>query len=345
MTKMFFAMSIEKFTAYWRCNSCFYFIKKIKSNIPNMTKKRKQDHSTNTKEAALSQFQTDPDLAAEILELVQSHVVEHDKKIFVEPAAGKGSFYNLLPPDRRVGVDIDEALKEECPDYIYSDFLKLTTTELGLGEKDKRDVIFIGNPPFSERGVKCIQRNEFGTSMGGSKNLALKFFNHAASMGDTVAYIVGCNFRKKSIQDKINPELHLVYERIINSEWDRKKRAKFKMSDTANNVSTVRTVFQIWQRKYDNCGNAVLRKSEFADVPIVKDGIWHNKNSEEADFKFVPSGDKSTNMMIRKWASKLRIGDVITDQKEIQEKLTNKTWFNMYSADPATVGNVLKNNL
>jgi hypothetical protein len=45
----------------------------------------------------------------------------HDPKIctFVEPSAGEGAIFMLLPAQHRVGVEIDEKLARRFPDYNY----------------------------------------------------------------------------------------------------------------------------------------------------------------------------------------------------------------------------------
>ena len=80
---------------------------------------------------------------------------------FIEPSAGCGWFYQLMPTHRRIGIDID-------PKYdglVQADYL----TWKPNGGK----YIVIGNPPFGLRG-----------------HLALQFINHSAKFADMVAFIL-----------------------------------------------------------------------------------------------------------------------------------------------------------
>jgi hypothetical protein len=38
---------------------------------------------------------------------------------FVEPSAGEGAIFTLLPPRQRVGVEIDEKLARRFPEFNY----------------------------------------------------------------------------------------------------------------------------------------------------------------------------------------------------------------------------------
>ena len=89
---------------------------------------------------------------------------------FVEPAAGTGAFYKLLPSEKRLGIDL-------VPKYNgvkSQDFFQVTDCPF-----TPRDTAIIGNPPFGRRG-----------------KLAIDFFNHAAYLADVIAFIVPVNFRK-----------------------------------------------------------------------------------------------------------------------------------------------------
>ncbi len=81
---------------------------------------------------------------------------------FIEPSAGCGCFYNLLPARRRIGIDIDPSVRG----ILKADFLQWTP-------RKKSRYIVIGNPPFGLRG-----------------HLALQFINHAYDFADMVAFIL-----------------------------------------------------------------------------------------------------------------------------------------------------------
>ena len=81
---------------------------------------------------------------------------------FIEPSAGCGHFYNLLPLKRKIGIDIDSGVRG----ILKADFLQWTPSK-------KRRYIVIGNPPFGLRG-----------------HLALQFINHAYDFADMVAFVL-----------------------------------------------------------------------------------------------------------------------------------------------------------
>ena len=96
-----------------------------------------------------------------VIEVLSSLNVDLDNYTIIEPSAGDGSFYNLFPENKKIGIDIEP----KCSNVIRSDFLV-------WNPKTKQNIC-IGNPPFGLRG-----------------NLALKFINHAAEFSDFVCFIL-----------------------------------------------------------------------------------------------------------------------------------------------------------
>lgn len=144
------------------------------------------------------------------LNFVKKHSVDLSNYIFIEPSCGNGTFYRLMPKNRRIGIDLefrgDEILKRNFLDFTPS--------------TDKN--IVLGNPPFGLRG-----------------NLALRFINHAAAFSDFVAFILPPLFDSdgKGSPKKRVKGLSLVYsEKLpLNSfVYPDKKEVE------------VATVFQIW---------------------------------------------------------------------------------------------------
>lgn len=87
---------------------------------------------------------------------------------FIEPAAGCGGFYNIMPKGRRIGIDIDPKATEISGDnLIKRDYLTWEPRKNG-----KRYVV-VGNPPFGLRG-----------------HLALQFINHSLAFADLVGFIL-----------------------------------------------------------------------------------------------------------------------------------------------------------
>ena len=84
---------------------------------------------------------------------------------FVEPGAGCGSFYNVLPKNRRIGIDIEPQVKN-ANEILVRDYLTWRPERAGK-------YAVIGNPPFGLRG-----------------HLALQFINHSSVFADMVAFIL-----------------------------------------------------------------------------------------------------------------------------------------------------------
>ena len=72
---------------------------------------------------------------------------------YIEPSAGKGSFYNLMPKERRIGIDIEPQTENIIKDNYLS----------WLPDNDDKFIV-LGNPPFCLRG-----------------NKALRFINHSST--------------------------------------------------------------------------------------------------------------------------------------------------------------------
>ena len=130
---------------------------------------------------------------------------------YIEPSAGDGSFYSLLPEDRRVGVDIEP----KCGGVIQSDFLSWKPVSVKN--------ICVGNPPFGLRG-----------------NLALKFINHASTFSDFVCFVLPQLFDsdgKGSCKSRVRG-LNLIHSEIIGSDFYYPSGKEVK----------VNVVFQIWSK-------------------------------------------------------------------------------------------------
>ena len=112
------------------------------------------------------QFYTKPEVASVCFngftEVAEELGVNLRNYTYIEPSAGCGRFYDLLPKNRRIGIDID-------PQYdglIQSDYLTWQPDNKGK-------YVVIGNPPFGLRG-----------------HLALQFINHSSQFADMLAFIL-----------------------------------------------------------------------------------------------------------------------------------------------------------
>jgi len=130
--------------------------------------------------------------------------------LMIEPAAGTGAFFELMPKGS-IGIDVDP----RYPGIWRADFL---TVQIQSAQK----IAIIGNPPF-----------------GKNASMALKFFNHGASMANVMAFILPRSFRKASIKNRLDQNFHLVYEEDVPEH-------AFLFRGLPYNVPAV---FQVWERR------------------------------------------------------------------------------------------------
>ncbi|MGC5796974.1 DNA methyltransferase [Sphingomonas sp. NFX23] len=184
---------------------------------------------------ALDQYYTKPELAKRCVEIVERECGLEGRQV-VEPSAGTGSFLRFLPPDT-IAVDLDPKAKG------------ITKQEfLAFDVESERDIITIGNPPFGKNSL-----------------LAVAFFNHAAKMSKTVAFIVPRTFRKASVVNRLHRNFHLVFEEPCPPD-------SFIFCGKPYDVPCV---FQIWERR-DEERAAVALPTRHADFEFAP--------KEQADF-------------------------------------------------------------
>ena len=158
----------------------------------------------------LDQYYTKQDVAAKCVDSVDLSGYD----IILEPSAGDGAFFNLLPSSNRAGLDLDPKIVG----IEKADFLDYKPI------KDKKYLV-IGNPPF-----------------GKNSSLAKKFFNHSAEFADTIAFIVPRTFRKTATQNQLNLNFHLVEETILDPN-------SFRLDTMGEIEYSVPCVFQVWKKK------------------------------------------------------------------------------------------------
>ena len=134
---------------------------------------------------------------------------------YIEPSAGEGSFLNLLPIKKRIGLDIEPKTEEIiCGDYLtwYPELKKY---------------IVIGNPPFGLRG-----------------HLALKFINHSFKFANFVCFILPQLFESDG---KGSPRKRVVGFNLLHSE-----KLKTGFYYTGGKSVVVNCIFQIWSKHHKN---------------------------------------------------------------------------------------------
>lgn len=161
----------------------------------------------------LDKFYTKPELAAALFRKVQEYCVGVDW--YVEPSAGNGSFYNLLPEGRRKGYDI----APECEGVIQLDFL---TTD----DSDLTNVCYVGNPPFGFR-----------------NQITYAFLNHMHQNPNTkyVAMVLPLTLSRLGIQYRRLKNWRLLYECPV-------PRKPFLMNGTEYPY-IINSCFQIYEHK------------------------------------------------------------------------------------------------
>lgn len=135
----------------------------------------------------MDQFYTNPEIAKMCLLDLQSIVNFDDFDVVLEPSAGTGSFFSILPTSKREGLDL-EPKHEEVKKMNFFDFKP----------NENKKYCVIGNPPF-----------------GRISSTAIKFFNHASTFADVIAFIIPRTFKRISVQNRLNLYFHLEFSKDL----------------------------------------------------------------------------------------------------------------------------------
>lgn len=205
----------------------------------------------------LDQFFTSPNIAQKCWKSLCNYMaadgVDISQYKFIEPSAGLGSFYDLLPDNRRIGIDI---VKFRL-DYLQCDFLAWTPNENGYS------YACVGNPPFGHRAW-----------------LALIFLNHAALFSDYVGFILPMGFQsrgKSNLIDRVNG-LYLVHSSPLPFN---------SFVDTDGKPVKINALWQIWARKKNGKTKKPKTCNQYIDlftVDLRKERLCGQKRMHEVDF-------------------------------------------------------------
>lgn len=201
----------------------------IKHHLTNTT--------TLTNVSKYSQFYTKQYIAEYCYSIFEKLVDSSLYDYIIEPSAGTGSFYKLLPSNKRIGFDIEP----KCEGIELKNYFDYVPNE-------KYKYIVIGNPPFGKIGSDAI-----------------KFFNKSAEFCDIISFILPRTFKRVSVQNKLNLNFHLLY-----SEDLPLKPCCFEPSMTA------KCCFQIWTRKNEPRNKIIYDKSH-RDFTFLKLGPLDKK--------------------------------------------------------------------
>jgi len=164
-----------------------------------------------SKKNKLDQYYTNNWLAKKCSKIFKDTIPEENREVVLEPSAGNGAFLGFF--DKMVAIDIDP----KHNDVQRADFLESTRHSLGIPHKDR--VSIVGNPPF-----------------GFAASLAIRFFNHATTIANSIGFILPKTFQKASVQEKLNVHYHPVQEYEV-------PKNSFILHGRKYNVPCV---FQIW---------------------------------------------------------------------------------------------------
>jgi hypothetical protein len=134
-----------------------------------------------------SQHFTGRSEAKRLYELTQRVIAEHGIKFdwWLEPSAGDGAFYDLLPAHMRLGIDIDS----HRPDIVQADFLTFDDFAPGV------TYAAIGNFPWGDNGV-------------------VRFFNRCADHCSVIACLVPLSFLRPHAINQLDRRFHLLHEEV-----------------------------------------------------------------------------------------------------------------------------------
>jgi len=194
----------------------------------------------------MDEFYTQPDVALHCWRNLVSVLTDlglANTAFFIEPSAGDGVFYNLLPINKRIGLDI----APRHNDVIKCNFL----SGYKIHSNSTTNVV-VGNPPFGKRG-----------------RLALSFFLKSTLLADTIAFILPVIFQKYFIHKQIPIDFKLIHSETLPRDSFRTPQGK---------LYSVNTVFQVWTRKYNDYLNYRL----YSPPPIKHNDftIWQYNNTK-----------------------------------------------------------------
>ena len=190
---------------------------------------------TQSRSKSLDKFYTRPSTVAACLAHLNAALPNLNADLYLEPAAGSGTFLAQMPHPRK-GLD----LEPEGSDIETADFLTWEPAS------DLQNIVVIGNPPF-----------------GSNAALAVAFFNRAADYAQVIAMIMPASMLKGSMQNRLNAKFHLVSEMHLDAE-------PFLLD---GNLHRVNTVFQVWQRGTTSRPKSVAqtKHQDFSFVAAVDD--------------------------------------------------------------------------
>lgn len=239
-------------------------------------------NAKSVREEGLDKFYTIPSYSKKCINKV-FELYESNFDLIIEPSAGNGSFFNQLNYDNKIGIDIapetDNLVKMDFFDYtpiINKDTYMYTNT----------NILVIGNPPF-----------------GRVSSTAIKFFNHAGKWAHVIAFIVPRTFRRPSVQNKLHPEFHLIYDEDVPTN---------PCCFTPRMIA--KCCFQIWEKRDV--------KRPLVELP-TKHEDWEFLSFGPLDDNGQPTPPTGADFAMRAYGGK--IGEIEKEKNRLSE-LRPKSW-------------------
>lgn len=215
----------------------------------------------------LDQFYTNSKIAQECFDVLNEtlkNVPGYNKKgiQYIEPSAGTGAFFNLLPTGTIRGINGNDVskrlgydLEPKADEIVECDFLQTDINDDDMVNYNQR--VIIGNPPFGKKAT-----------------LAIDFFNRASDWAPVIAFIIPVQFRKWSVQSKLQQEYSLVVDNNLPND-------AFIFHGEPYHVNCC---FQVWVKKqtpYENL--RILSKPETSHADFE---MWQYNNTVQAEKVF-----------------------------------------------------------
>ena len=171
----------------------------------------------------LDQFYTRPEVAeacyARFHDVLRELHVDLSKHTYIEPSAGCGCFFGLMPEHARIGIDLEPTEMDVgvSEGIIQADFLRWKPPHKG-------PFVIVGNPPFGFRGAT-----------------ALAFLNRAGQIADAVGFILPQLFESdgKGVAGKRVKGLIRVHSERLPGD---------AFLTPENEAKVIHTVFQVWTK-------------------------------------------------------------------------------------------------
>ncbi len=254
----------------------------------------------------LDQFFTKKEVAIEyynqMLTYLENLNIKKSDCLFIEPSAGNGAFYDLLPINSRIGID----LYPMCEGVIQQDFLDYTPP------KTDKKLIFIGNPPFGYRAW-----------------LALLFMNRVAQFADYAFFILPMAFQSEG---KGSPKNRVQGMKLVHSEIV--PQDTFYEPD--GKKCKINALWQIWERgtnsnpKFESC-------DEYIDLFTVdqrKERLCGQDKMKIADFFLQRTYYKEQPKLVKRFSEVKYVcgyGMIIKKDKDKVLSILKKTDWDKYS--------------